>query len=277
MPICSVIALRICVAVLARPRGRGPAPGTPTPARAGSGRTRWTKLPSKRLTDILSAPATLSGATSRATLSYEEEATRRRDDGLQRSDVAAGLGPALLPAGWFAALLRTRSRLRGWVDAELARQRNPPPSLAAMTKNFELPQQAIFAHRCCISTTVCCSQTRTKWLWPIRRGIRTLSILSCGCPAPHRIVSAFGMDLLHDHTREGPLDWARPLTDQRSVLRPFNSLCKPTLIRERPDWAAGFHFSHRVPKSTIAPFLFLFHIAFVDNDLLFQRQLQRNT
>ncbi|SEF68705.1 Glycosyl transferase family 2 [Methylobacterium sp. 190mf] len=96
-------------------------------------------------------------------------------------------------------------------------------------------------------------------------------------PGAPSIVSAFGVDLLHDHTREGPLDWARPLTDQRSVIRPFNSLCKPTLIRERPDWAAGFHFSHRVPATTIAPFLYLFHIAFVDNDLLVQRQMQRNT
>lgn len=91
------------------------------------------------------------------------------------------------------------------------------------------------------------------------------------------VVSAFGVDLLHDHTREPPLDWSRPITEQRSQIRPFNSLCKPTLIAQRVQWAAGFHYCRQEPMPPIARNLYLFHLAFCDSDLILGRQVRRNT
>jgi hypothetical protein len=90
------------------------------------------------------------------------------------------------------------------------------------------------------------------------------------------VVSAFGVDVLHDHTEEPPLEWSWPISAQRRQTRPFNSLCKPTLIAQRVEWAAGFHYCRQAPLAPIARDLYLFHLAFCDSDLILRRQVRRN-
>lgn len=89
------------------------------------------------------------------------------------------------------------------------------------------------------------------------------------------VVSPFGVDLLHDHENEREIDWAKPISKQRKLIRPFSALCKPTLVSERPNWGAGFHFTQHVSKAYIGE-LYLFHLAFCDNRMLEDRQLRRN-
>ncbi|MCJ2071657.1 glycosyltransferase family 2 protein [Methylobacterium sp. J-030] len=89
------------------------------------------------------------------------------------------------------------------------------------------------------------------------------------------IVNVFGVDVLHDRRREGVVDWDRPITLQRKLIRPFSALCKPTFISEQAQWHAGFHFSDKAPSAFIAD-LFLFHLAFCDSQFLMHRQASRN-
>lgn len=89
------------------------------------------------------------------------------------------------------------------------------------------------------------------------------------------VVSPFGVDILHDHENESEIDWNKPISKQRKLIRPFSALCKPTLVKERPTWGAGFHFTQKPSKAYIAE-LFLFHLAFCDNRMLEDRQIRRN-
>lgn len=91
------------------------------------------------------------------------------------------------------------------------------------------------------------------------------------------VIAPFGVDVLQDHLEEGELDWSQPITWQRRWIRPFSSLSKPTLIAKRVEWAAGFHYCRQVPMVPIPPHLYLFHLAFSDNTMLYERQIRRNT
>ena len=86
-------------------------------------------------------------------------------------------------------------------------------------------------------------------------------------------VTVFGMDVLHDDRNEAKLDWCGKILAQRRLVRPMDSLCKPIFIREPRHWGPGFH---RYDEQPVFKDLFLFHMAYVDLDVVFERQKKRN-
>lgn len=96
-----------------------------------------------------------------------------------------------------------------------------------------------------------------------------------GRPDVPDLVNCFGMDVHHDGAGEPPLDWSRPIGEQRRLVRSVAGLCKPTYTGRRIVWSAGFHFATDRPKIEFGD-LFLFHLAYADNDLIVARQRRRN-
>jgi hypothetical protein len=87
---------------------------------------------------------------------------------------------------------------------------------------------------------------------------------------PH-VLTAFGTNMLHT-PGEAPINLSQPITRQRSWTRPFSSLCKPALIRRPIRWRPGFHIAD---ATTEFGGLYLFHIAYVDNEITGRRQEKR--
>ncbi len=177
----------------------------------------------------------------------KEIAPCRCDDGLQRSRAAPGLAEALRPADRLPALLCARSRLVGWVYAQHLRaghyapRSQPDEHLRAVAAN-DYCATLLDAYDYVLFTDVDelvvadpdKAPTLKHWIAWNRR-----------LPA---VVSPFGVDILHDHENESEIDWNKPISKQRKLIRPFSALCKPTLVKERPTWGAGFHFTRSRAK-----------------------------
>ena len=101
------------------------------------------------------------------------------------------------------------------------------------------------------------------------RRFRDLTDLAATADAD--VLTAFGTNVLHVEG-EAPLDLARPITAQRRWTRPFSSLCKPVLARRPVQWAPGFHYADAASRFGS---LYLFHIAYADNDITARRQAKR--
>jgi hypothetical protein len=87
------------------------------------------------------------------------------------------------------------------------------------------------------------------------------------------VLTAFGTNMLHVQS-EAPLDLARPITAQRRWTRPYSSLCKPALVRRKVHWTPGFHYAD---AASHFGGLYLFHIAYADNDITARRQAKRRS
>jgi hypothetical protein len=88
------------------------------------------------------------------------------------------------------------------------------------------------------------------------------------------VVDLFGVDVRHVED-EAAIDLAAPISRQRTFIRPLSSLCKTTIVSERVDWHVGFHCLIQEHRPHFRD-LFLFHLAYLDNDILFRRQYKRN-
>lgn len=86
------------------------------------------------------------------------------------------------------------------------------------------------------------------------------------------VTTAIGMNLFHRMGHELPLDYERPILQQRSVAYPMGNMCKPSLIRQPVNWVHGFH-SYDGPAHFDG--LYLFHLAFMDYALALRRQEKR--
>ena len=75
------------------------------------------------------------------------------------------------------------------------------------------------------------------------------------------VISAVGLDVVHDCREEPVLDWGRPVSLQRQWLRFSSAMCKPVLIRRPVDWAPGFH---NIDAPPCFGDLFLFHLRYAD-------------
>ncbi|GAB4011609.1 glycosyltransferase family 2 protein [Nocardioides ultimimeridianus] len=80
-------------------------------------------------------------------------------------------------------------------------------------------------------------------------------------------LGVLGLNVVHDAASEPALDLARPLFEQRSLLKLIPLLCKPSIKLTTGPWAAG---SHGLRGNTFAidPGLFMFHLKFADRDHL---------
>jgi hypothetical protein len=78
-------------------------------------------------------------------------------------------------------------------------------------------------------------------------------------------INPVGLNVLHDRTRERPLDLTQPLFSQRAYVQFEELYCKPMIARVPMRWTPGFHLSARPP--CYASDLFLFHLRAMDYDI----------
>lgn len=76
-----------------------------------------------------------------------------------------------------------------------------------------------------------------------------------------RSLKPFNLDLLHDR-EAGHLDPARPILAQRKLARTRYQFCKPVIVSDKIEFAAGFHYANHHP--VIAPGAYLVHLHFAD-------------
>lgn len=79
-------------------------------------------------------------------------------------------------------------------------------------------------------------------------------------------VGVLGLNVIHHLAEEGPLDFGRPLLDQRRLAKFVPLMCKPALKTVPAAWAAA---SHGIRTDfAIDPDLYMFHFKFADRDHL---------
>ncbi|NRB19332.1 MAG: hypothetical protein HRU33_17605 [Rhodobacteraceae bacterium] len=91
---------------------------------------------------------------------------------------------------------------------------------------------------------------------------------------PHQVVSPFALEILHRFDIEAPLDFDRPILQQRKYGRVNATYCKPCIIREPVMLSIGGHYSDH-HKLHLSDNLMLFHLKYIDRDMLMSRQTQR--
>ncbi len=80
------------------------------------------------------------------------------------------------------------------------------------------------------------------------------------------VLAAQALNVVHDATREGPLDPERPVLGQRQWAKFIPLMCKPAIKRVAAPWVAGSH-------GTTVPFeieqdLYMFHLKFAEREHL---------
>lgn len=80
------------------------------------------------------------------------------------------------------------------------------------------------------------------------------------------VLAAQALNVVHDVTREGPLDPDRPVLGQRQWAKFIPLMCKPAIKRVAAPWVAASH-GITVPFE-IEPDLYLFHLKFAEREHL---------
>jgi hypothetical protein len=88
------------------------------------------------------------------------------------------------------------------------------------------------------------------------------------------VISPFAIELVHRIDQEHPLDQNHPVLAQRAFGRINMWYSKPCIIRAPIRWSLGQHFSTH-PELHLSRDLYLFHLRFVDHDMLVRRQKLR--
>ena len=86
-------------------------------------------------------------------------------------------------------------------------------------------------------------------------------------------ITLFGINIVHRFGIEPSLDPDLPILGQRSWGQACGFLCKPTLIHRKTEWCAGFHLAD---YPSIFDDIYLFHLAYMDRDVIYERQKKRN-
>jgi hypothetical protein len=86
------------------------------------------------------------------------------------------------------------------------------------------------------------------------------------------VVTAFGLDVVASPDRDAPIDWSRPILQQRRLVRPNSRIAKPVLSRSSIAPTGGPH-----PFDDALSFegLFNFRLAFADRDTEARRRAGR--
>lgn len=87
------------------------------------------------------------------------------------------------------------------------------------------------------------------------------------------VVGAVGVNVLHDHVTEPPLDPLRPVLAQRRLAQVVPLMCKPTAKRVRKPWVLASHGirSHY----QVDPALLMIHLKFADRGQLSRSSAHR--
>jgi hypothetical protein len=90
------------------------------------------------------------------------------------------------------------------------------------------------------------------------------------------VISPFAVEVVHRFDLcPAPLDPNLPILRQRPHVRIREIFSKPCISAVPLRWNTGGHRSN-YPKLTLDPVLYLFHLQFIDRDMLLQRQASRN-
>lgn len=89
------------------------------------------------------------------------------------------------------------------------------------------------------------------------------------------VLSPFALEIIHRLDREPSFDPARPVLEQRRHARVNASYCKPCILSKPVHWSVGGHYSD-FPTLSLDKTLYLFHLRFLDLDMLGRRQESRN-
>ncbi|MGH3506763.1 MAG: glycosyltransferase family 2 protein [Nocardioidaceae bacterium] len=76
------------------------------------------------------------------------------------------------------------------------------------------------------------------------------------------VIAPVGLNVLHDEAAEAALDGARPVMQQRRLVKHAPVMCKPGIKRVRADWTAGFHGIETTYR--VHPDLLLLHLKYCD-------------
>lgn len=88
-------------------------------------------------------------------------------------------------------------------------------------------------------------------------------------------ISPFALEIIHRTDIEAaPFDPASGVLAQRHHVRINASYSKPCIIAQPVHWSTGGHYSD-YPRLHLSRNLFLFHLRFMDRDILLDRQRQR--
>ena len=100
----------------------------------------------------------------------------------------------------------------------------------------------------------------------LRRYVETVDAIS---------VRSIGFELIHRPTLEAPIDFSRPILQQRRYCWFRSVECKPAIAKEPVRWTPGFHHCSKIP--TVDPHLYMFHLKHVDYEIALKRlELTRN-
>lgn len=89
------------------------------------------------------------------------------------------------------------------------------------------------------------------------------------------VISPFALEIIHRVDQEQPLSGDAPIMAQRKYVSPNSFYCKPCILRKAVTWSLGQHYSDH-PDLNLSEELYLFHLRYVDHDILMDRQKQRN-
>jgi hypothetical protein len=87
-------------------------------------------------------------------------------------------------------------------------------------------------------------------------------------------ISPFALEVVHRPDLEPALDKRRPVLSQRRYVRLNASYCKPCVIAQPVRWSVGGHYSSH-PRLHLDTSLYLFHLRYLDRDMLLARQAAR--
>jgi hypothetical protein len=91
------------------------------------------------------------------------------------------------------------------------------------------------------------------------------------------VISPFAVEVVHRYDIcPAPLDPAQPILRQRPHVRIHSSYSKPCITSVPVRWSLGGHQSD-FSNLHLDPALFLFHLRFVDRDMLLERQAMRHS
>ncbi|MCV2876822.1 hypothetical protein OE810_11230 [Rhodobacteraceae bacterium XHP0102] len=105
-------------------------------------------------------------------------------------------------------------------------------------------------------------------------GISLVEAISAG--RHHPSITPFAVEIIHRTDLEpSAVDFGKPILSQRKYVRVNSSYAKPCIITKPICWNMGGHYSNH-PDLFLSDCIYLFHLKFVDHQMLLSRQAQRN-
>lgn len=83
---------------------------------------------------------------------------------------------------------------------------------------------------------------------------------------------AFGLNIV-ERTGDAPLDFTKPILEQRRFARCEQDYCKPLIVFSRPDWSVGYHAVRGAPY--LPDDLYLAHLHYFSSEIVSKIAAQR--